>query len=77
MNVDVEASDGIIPRKRGRDAVVMIHTDGVSSFEARRINVGFPFKFKVFLFFYFSDHALCNLTSIIRHAGSLSIQACK
>jgi hypothetical protein len=40
MNVDIETSDGKIPRKRGRDADIMIHADGISSFEARRINVG-------------------------------------
>jgi hypothetical protein len=43
MNVDLEASDGKIPRKRGRDAEIMIHADGISSFEARRINVGLQY----------------------------------
>ena len=40
MNAEIEASDGKIPRKRGRDAEIMIQADGISSFEARRINVG-------------------------------------
>jgi hypothetical protein len=45
MNVDLEASDGKIPRKRGRDAETILHADGISSFEARRINVDAPFQF--------------------------------
>jgi hypothetical protein len=39
MNFDVEASDEHNNRKRGRDAETILHADGISSFEARRINV--------------------------------------
>jgi hypothetical protein len=44
MNFDVENSDGKIPRKRGRDADAILHADGISSFEMRRINVLSRFK---------------------------------
>ncbi len=68
MNVDVEASDGRIPRKRGRDADVMIHTDGVSSFEARRINVGFPIiQFKVFFVLF------CFSILLIMHFSTMQV----
>jgi hypothetical protein len=43
MNFDVEAFDEQNNRKRGRDAEAILHADGISSFEARRINVGVPF----------------------------------
>ena len=45
MNFDLEASDEQNNRKRGRDAETSLHADGISSFEARRINVDTPFQF--------------------------------
>jgi len=44
MNFDIEAADGKIPFKRGRDVDGILHADGISSFEARRINVLSRFK---------------------------------
>ena len=35
MNVHLDSN----PRKRDRDADAILHADGISSFEARRINV--------------------------------------
>jgi hypothetical protein len=39
MNFELESSEGKIPRKRERNADAILHADGISSFEARRINV--------------------------------------
>jgi hypothetical protein len=55
MNFDVEASDEQNNRKRGRDAETILHADGISSFEARRINVSaLPF------IFYSTAHIWCR-----------------
>ncbi len=55
MNFDVEASDEQIKRKRGRDAETILQADGISSFEARRINVS-----ATLFIFYSTAHIWCR-----------------
>ena len=55
MNFDVEASDEQNKRKRGRDAETILQADGISSFEARRINVS-----ALLFIFYSTAHIWCR-----------------